>query len=153
MKAFDIDSLRRDPNQGNLYNLFEPTFILRTGFDTNNTIVTQDSVMRMDLICNEIYKKPDVVDFLLNFNDIDNPLNIMEGDLIFFTSYLAIDDFKLKEIDQTETRSALTNSNKTTKIDPNRQKYIEENYSLPTTYLSTPKSPITFEGDNIVIGR
>jgi len=100
-----------------------------------------------------VYKSTDRIDFLLSFNDIDNPLNIMEKDEIFFVSYLAIDDFRLTETDVIETRSLLTNANKSTKIDQNRQKYIEDNYSLPPTFLPEPREQVRFEGDSLVIGR
>jgi hypothetical protein len=77
----------------------------------------------------------------------------MEKDEIYFTSFLAIDEFRTKDTDITETRSQLTNAGKSTKIDKNREKYIEENFSLPPTILPTPREQVTIEGDNLVIGR
>lgn len=153
MTLFDIDSLRRDTNQDNLYNLFEPTFIMRSGYDNSTFVVSEESMMRPDLVCNDIYNRVDLLDFILSYNDIDNPLNLMEGDILFYTAFGAIDNFKLRETDKTDTRKGLINANKSTRIDQNRQKYIEEKFALPPTYLPTPQSPITFEGDNLVIGR
>lgn len=153
MKIVDLENLRRDSKQGNLYNLFEPTFRFKLGYDSAKIVVDADTAMRIDLVCNEVYKSTDRIDFLLSFNDIDNPLNIMEKDEIFFVSYLTIDDFRLTETDVIETRSLLTNANKSTKIDQNRQKYIEDNYSLPPTFLPEPREQVRFEGDSLVIGR
>jgi hypothetical protein len=115
-------------------------------------VVGRGSVMRPDLICNELYKRVDQIDFLMDLNDIDNPLNIMENDVIYFTSYAAIDSFRVKESEVSETRDLLLNANKSTKKDQKRQKYVEDKFSLPPTVLPVPKPPITIEGDNFIIG-
>jgi hypothetical protein len=152
MKLFDLDSLRKDSNQNNLYDLFEPTFQPLPGYQQNLFVVDRDCEMRIDIVCNKIFKKVDVLDAIMNLNDIDNPLNIMENDNIYFTSIDALDDFRLSEIDKKDTRNKLTNPNKANKKDKNREKYIENNFSLPPTFLPEPKSSISFEGDKVILG-
>jgi hypothetical protein len=152
MILFDLDSLTRDSQQNNLYDLFEPTFKSFPGYQQNVFVVDRDCEMRIDIVCNKILDSVNILDGILHLNDIDNPLNIMENDTIYFTSVQALNDFKLNEIDKKEVRNQLTNPNKATKKDKNREKYIEDNFSLPPTVLPEPKSSISFEGDKIVLG-
>jgi hypothetical protein len=42
--------------------------------------------------------------------------------------------------------------NKTTKIDPNRQNYIENDYSLSPVVLDTPREPVRLEDGKFSIG-
>ncbi len=153
MNFFDLNILKRDVNQNDLYNLFEPTFVLLSGVEQSNYVCGKEVEARMDLISNEVFRGVDEVDFLCSLNDIDNPLNIMEGDTIFYTSYGAIDSFRLRDAEIIDTRNLLLNSNKSSKIDKNRQKYVEENFSLPPTFNPTPKPAIQVEGNTIIIGR
>ena len=152
MTLFDLDSLSRDPRQDNLYNFFDSTFRLTNGYQQEPYIVGLEEQMRIDIISNITYKNIDHVDFLCSLNDVDNPLNVKQGDVIYYTSFGAVDAFRIRFQEQTETRNALVNANKSTKVDKNRQKYIEDNYSLPPTLLPTPKAPVRIEGNDIVIG-
>jgi hypothetical protein len=152
MKLYDLDSLRPDKNQNGLFDLFKPTFSSRPSYQKNVCVVYRYCEMRFDIFCNKIHNRVDILDSIMHLNDIDNPLNIMEGDTIYFTSVEALNDFKLNETDKTEIRNQLTNPNKATKKDKNREKYIEDNFSLPPTVLPEPKSSISFEGDKIVLG-
>lgn len=152
MKLYDIDSLRVDEKQDNLFNLFDATFQIQQDVEQSRLVVGREEMMRMDLICQRIYKNIDEVDFLCDLNDIDNPLNIMENDSIFYTAYGAIDSFRVKEAAKTDTRTSLLNPNKSTKKDKNREKFVEDNFSLPPTFNQTPRSSVSVEGDDIVIG-
>lgn len=152
MDFFDIRTLKKDKNQGNLFNFFTPTFLMSNSFEQEVLVVGKESQMRPDLICNELYQRVDQIDFLMSLNDIDNPLNIMENDLIYFTSYSAIDSFRIKAAEIAETRDLLLNANKSTKKDDSRQKYVEEKFNLPPTFLPAPKPPIRIEGDDFIIG-
>lgn len=150
MNIYDISILKRDPNQSDLYDLTEPTFTqpILTPFQM---IVTKEQEMRIDLISYELYKSVDYVDFLLNLNDIDNPINIKQGDVILYTS---IDKFELCKIAPNTNdvkQKTLLSPNKSSKKDPNRQQYIEDNYQLPPTFLETPASPISTSGNKITI--
>lgn len=152
MDFFDIRTIKKDKKQGGLFNFFTPTFLMLSSFEQEVLVVGKESEMRPDLICNELYKRVDQIDFLMSLNDIDNPLNIKENDLIYFTSYAAIDSFRIKEAEVADTRDLLLNANKSTKKDPKRQKYVEEKFNLPPTILPVPRPPITIEGDDFIIG-
>ena len=43
-------------------------------------------------------------------------------------------------------------SDKTTRKDNNRSKYVENGYSLPPVVLNTPQAPVRLEGQSIVVG-
>jgi hypothetical protein len=49
-------------------------------------------------------------------------------------------------------RKALSVPNKTTKIDKNRKKFIDDGFVLPPVVLDETKPPVRLEGGKIVIG-
>lgn len=153
MDFFDTKTLKKDKNQDGLFNFFQPTFKMLTDVDQQLIVVDKDSAMRIDLVCNELYKRVDLIDFLCSFNDIDNPLNVMEGDILFYTSFATIDTFRIKKSETDETRTLLLNPNKASQVDSNRQKYVEDKYSLPPTVMPVPKPHIKIERDNFIIGE
>ena len=152
MELYDINKLTKDSNQENLYNFFDPTFKMTSGFRLNKYIVSREEEMRIDLVSQSIYGSIDQVDFLLNINDIDNPLNIMEGDQLIYPEFGAIDNYRVRVIDNANARSILLNSNKSTKIDSNRKKYVDQDYSLPPTFLDSPEASAKIENNQIIIG-
>lgn len=152
MKLFDLDTLKRDPYQDGLYDLFLPTFNMINGYQQEPYVLGREDEMRIDLVTNQIYDTVEYVDFLCSLNDIDNPLNILEGDVLFYSAVGTIDSFRNRASEVADVRNQLINPNKSTKIDPNRKKYIEENYSLPPTILPSPKPAVRIEGNDIIIG-
>ena len=152
MKLYDLDKLIRDTKQDNLYNFFDPTFKMNIGINLQQHIVAPEEEMRIDLVCNNIYNSTEQVDFLLDLNDIDNPLNIMEGDEILYASITAIPEYRVKTIDNNNARAQLLNANKSSRKDDNRKKYLEENYVLPPTFVETPEAPVKISNNQIIIG-
>lgn len=152
MELYDITSLTRDTNQDNLYDLFTKTFVESTTVPKTRYVVKQDQTMRMDLICQDIYGSVEYVDFLLNFNNIDNPLNIKSGDEIFYTSIDIIDTMKSSEPSEIKAIKKFTNPSKSTRKDPTRKDFLEQGFTLPPNFLDAPQAPIRIEGDTLVIG-
>ena len=152
MKLYNLDKLIRDPKQDDLYNFYDPTFKLETGINLREFVVGPEQIMRMDLVCFEIYKSIDAVDFLCDLNNIDNPLNIKEGDIILYPNYDAISYYRVKITDNNDARAKLLNANKSTKKDNNRQKYVEQNFALPPNMKQVPDSAVKIENGQIVIG-
>lgn len=150
MELYDITTLVRDDNQDGLYNLFEQTFSLKELPNFQYTVLPEQE-MRIDLVCLSIYRNLDHVDMLLDLNSIDNPLNIKAGDIIYYVSSDRLNEFKVTIGATKENRRSLLSPNKSNVKDPNRTKYIEDNYQLPPTFLDTPQSPITIEKNNIRI--
>lgn len=165
----DIYSLHKqikfDSSQ-NLYNFFQPTFIYNPSVTLQDYEVTRDDEMRVDLIFKNIYQYDvtmlqyylDNIDVFLFINNIDNPLNIKAGMIL---KYPNPDDFeRFRYTEQLETLSndvtkqlATPNlPNKTTKIDPNRQSYLENGYSLPPVVLDVPRDPVRIQDGRFSIG-
>jgi hypothetical protein len=88
----------------------------------------------------------------MSVNDIDNPLNVMIGDNLIFPPATTIPDFRLKTPVVEENVRKLTNPNKSTKKDTGRQKYVEQNFSLPPTVVREPTPQVRIEGDRLIIG-
>jgi hypothetical protein len=152
MKLYDLDKLARDTKQDNLYNIFDPTFKMNRGYKLTQYVVSPEQEMRIDLISNSIYGNSDYCDFILDINDIDNPLNIMDGDILIYTEFASIDEYRIKTVDNNNARARLLNANKTSRKDNARKQYVEDNYSLPPIFLETPVASVRIENNQIVIG-
>ena len=151
MELYDITALPKDPNQNNLYDLTEPTFIL-TQLAPLSTIVLPEQEMRIDLISYSLYGTVDYADLLLDLNDIDNPLNIKSGDTISYISLSDLDSYRQTVSVVQQQRNILLNSNKSTSVSTDRHQYIENNYQLPPTFLQNPgSSPVVINQGNITI--
>ena len=141
MKIYDIDQLIKDDKTG-LYNLNQLTF----RYTTPNIrfyvyTVQKGEEMRLDLVCNSIYNSTEYIDILCNINNIDNPLNISEDQVIIYPDkadlyllrYQEVDITKsLQEITNPNVNTSVVNPNKNSRVDKNRQNYLE-NQSLPPT--------------------
>lgn len=122
-------------------------------------VVQQGEEMRIDLVMMSIYDDVSILkslDVLLFINNIDNPLNIMVGDIIYYPPIDVLDSYRYSFEPSSRTgenvRKALAVPNKTTKKDGNRRKFVENGYSLPPVVLDESKPPVRVEGDKIVIG-
>ena len=125
----------------------------------NKYVVQQGEEMRIDLVMMSIYDDVYVLksmDVLLFINNIDNPLNIMVGDIIYYPPIESLDSYRYSFEPSSRAgenvRKALAVPNKTTKKDGNRRKFVENGYSLPPVVLDESKPPVRVEGDKIVIG-
>lgn len=152
MEFYDIDNLKRDVSQNSLYNFFDSTFKYFTGVVLYQYIVSDFHEMRIDLICKDIYKTTDYCDFLLDLNNIDNPLNLLSGDILLYVNADQITYFRVDESTAVTLRNTYLNANKISQPDPNRLSYVQNNYSLPPTFLSIPKSSVTIQDGKIILG-
>ena len=149
MDLYDITTLQRDINQNNLYDLIESTFVMNY-YPPLSMIVLPEQEMRVDLISFSLYGTTDYVDLIMDLNGIDNPLNIMSGDIINYIDLSQLDSYRQSTNTTTSQRNILLNSSKS-QVDNNRQQYIENNYQLPPTFLQTPGSPIVISQGTITI--
>jgi hypothetical protein len=152
MEIYDISSLKRDSKQDNLYDLFTSTFKSLKNENTSIYTVSSEQTMRVDIVSNQVYKSSDYLDFILNVNEIDNPLNIMIGDELKYALIENLPYYRVGETNVQVAKNDLIDIDKQTKIDPNRKKYIEQNYTLIPTVNDSPKDPVMIDGTKIVIG-
>jgi len=152
MKLYNLDKLIRDTKQDDIYNLFDPTFKMVKGYKLTQYVVLPEEEMRIDLISKSMYNDVNQCDFILDVNDIDNPLNIMAGDILIYPEFATIQEYRIQVVDNNNARALLLNANKSSRKDDARKKYVEDNFSLPPTFLETPAASVRIESNQIVIG-
>ena len=165
MDIYSLNKQVKFDTAQNLYNLFQPTFIFNTAVSLQEYEVTRDDEMRIDLIFMNMYQYDvsmlyylDNIDVLLFINNIDNPLNIKAGMILRYPSPDDFDRFRytdtLENLSTDVTKQLATPNlpNKTTKVDPNRQSYLENDYSLPPVVLDVPREPVRIEDGRFSIG-
>lgn len=151
MTLHNISALVRDDNQGGLFDLTQLTFKIP---NLPNLLrpytVTKEREMKIDLISNDIYNTTVYSDLLLDINDIDNPLNIMSGDVIYYLPSDIFDDNKVSPQNIVASK-ILLNQNKVNIKDPNRVSYVENNFQSTPTHLDSSKTPISYKDGKITI--
>lgn len=154
MKIESLTDLERVSDNYNLYNLSGATYRSFNGnYYYNEYIVPEHFEMRMDLICNDIYKSTDYVDFLLWFNDIINPFNIRKETVLYYVLPDLIPRFLAPKENETEVQQVFLNKSKVTRRDKNRDKYKQEvRAKLPPTMTDRKNEQVKVEGDSIIIG-
>jgi hypothetical protein len=161
MNIISLESLKYN-TYTKLYNFYYPVLAyvdIKVDKSLGTYIVQQGEEMRMDLVMMSIYDDVSILksmDVLLFINNIDNPLNIMVGDIIYHPPIDVLDSYRYSFEPSSRAgenvRKALAVPNKTTNKDGNRRKFVENGYSLPPVVLDESKPPVRVEGDQIVIG-
>lgn len=143
-----------------LFNIYYPQLFYTNNEGLNTHIVQRGEEMRIDLVMLSMYNEDTTVltniDIILFINGIDNPLNIVEGDSLYYPPQSALETYRYVFSQGTQPgrniTKALSVPNKTTKIDKNRKKFVENGFVLPPVVLDESRSPVRVEGGNIVIG-
>ena len=154
MKILSFDDnnnnkIKRDPNQDNLFNLFQKNIINTNNVQLQIYIVPREFEMRLDRISNFIYGAPNYVEELMVLNDIISPYSVKEGQYIYFCQ---VDNFqKLYSIDDLQNlkenaRQNLINSSKSNK--PNQDNYNTSDQNLPPTIKPSNLKQIKVGKDN-----
>ena len=115
------------------------------GIQYSSYRVQKGEEMRIDLVCKSIYGNIDYVDIILNVNNISNPLNIKEGTVIIYPDQSNIELLRFTEKAVRDDAKIVSNPNKSNRIDPTRQKYVEvgsissspNNFGLSDDQIST----------------
>lgn len=153
-------------NQDGFSDLFPSTFVFNPDILLLEYTTSRDDVMRIDLILQNIYEiEPNEVssylnqiDVLLYINNIENPLNIVEGMVIKYPKDIGeLDKFRVTNVnddlnEQSKVREQLAFPRKTTRKDNNRKEFIDNGYALPPVVLDTPRNPVTIENGQFTIG-
>lgn len=153
MEIKDLELLKRDPNQGNLYDLTQDNLKFVPNLPSTYFVISDEEEMRIDLVSYAIYDNVDSVDYLLNLNDIDNPLNIMSGDYIKWISPTQLNSIEINISKVDNVSLGLINTNKKTQVDPSRQTYVSNGYSFPPTFNESGTPPASVSGNTIILGN
>lgn len=148
--SFDGDNilrLKRDPNQGNLFNLFQKNIVInnKQNIKLYLYVVQREYEMRLDKISNFLYGTPDYVEELMVINDIINPYSVKEGQYLYYCSLDNLQFFYTTDdtFEDTTSKNNLINSSKT-----NKNKEFTDN--LPLTIKPNNLKQITITEDNKV---
>jgi len=121
--------------------------------------VQKDEDMRIDLVMKSIYDNNYIlsdIDIILYINNIDNPLNIREGMVLYYTSEESLDNYRLGEEEAVSKNKSVKQQlgvlNKTTRVDEKRKKFIDADYSLPPVVKQQSSPSVTFDSESIKIG-
>lgn len=167
----DIKSLNEQllPNKRKdmkIFNLFRPT-IKDNNPEANfqTYVVQQEDEMRIDLIFQKMYDLTpyevgvylENIDVILTVNNIDNPLNIIQGMVLKYPELGSFDLFRIENDEESSQKKKsildkLGKPNKQTKVDPKRKGYVDSNNSLPPTVNRKPKAPVTLNNKSFIIG-
>jgi hypothetical protein len=130
----DITSLE-DLNfniKNNTYNLHYPQMAW-ANVELYTYIVQTGEEMRLDLIMSSIYGDDESIlkdmDIILYINNIDNPLNISAGDIIYYPLVEKLSIYRyiyeLPSNSDGSIKEILSTPNKTTKKDNSRKSFVE----------------------------
>jgi len=108
--------------------------------------------MRLDLVCREVFGNDEDIEFLMNYNNIDNPLNVMTGDIIRYTSVQDSRRGIYAAIENSAVAAGLILSRRGTRTDPNRTTYLDNLNSLTPTMRAVSGSSVNVVGNKIIIG-
>ncbi len=151
MKVFDIDSIKKGSD--GLYDLTTRTFVFKIrDISYLEYKVQKGEEMRIDLICNSIYGNTENIDIILNCNNISNPLNVKEGAVIIYPKSDGISLLRYQEPDKNKSK-ILSDPNRSTTPDSDRQKYLDQNLSIPPNILEKPSKQISTDGGLLKIGN
>lgn len=144
----------------NFFDLFSPSFT-KVNTPLQEFIVQQQHEMRIDLIARDIYgdelSGPEImnnIDILLYINDLDNPLNIKKGMVLFYPEQDQLSNHRVTDSYVSETSkdknrqvNKLAVPNKTSTKDPAREAFKANNFLLPPTAQPIPKEPVRITSD------
>lgn len=128
--------------------------------------ITEEFVMRPDLISETVYGNGNMLDYILKYNEISNPFSIFEGQYLFIPNRDEMDSqFVTDSNDETDTDDAIKTepSDNRYPSDDNRSGYLDKikdgrlnrNIPVETTAPNTVddgQSNIVFKKNKIIFG-
>ena len=142
----------------NKWNLNVPSFKMIQPSLASYTVQRGED-MRIDLIMksiyNDIYNFKDI-DVLLYINNIDNPLNVREGMILYYPDPSSFEGYRFYEEVSAAVKKSVKQSlgvlNKTTRVDEKRKKFLDSDYSLPPVVLQESRPSVTMDDNKIKVG-
>jgi hypothetical protein len=162
--AYDIKSLKdlelvRMKDSSLKFVLNRPSIVWGSNHPFSKYTVEEYESGRMDLVMDAIYGDSTNfadLDIILYLNGIDNPLAVKGGMEIIYPPLESLDDYRFNQKDDyfeaNIVAKRLSVPNKTTKVDSNRQKFVEADYSLPPTVRSNSEPIVSVSNGVIKVG-
>lgn len=133
------------------YDLTQTVWSKQNSFQYFMYVVDRFDEMRIDNISYKIYGTTDYADFLLFLNDIINPLNIKEGDMLIYVNGEDIPSYQVDPEEVRDIRGKLINLSKIKKVDKNRREFNDEKSALPPTVKAVQSESVQFENGKVII--
>lgn len=150
--SFDLTTskIKRDPLQGNLFNLFQKNIVLSQGIAYYIYVVPREFEMRLDRISNYLYGSPDYVEELMVLNDIISPYSIKEGQYIFYCNLDSLQSLYVK--DDMTNENEINRQKLIASSQPNREntKFNNTDKNLPPTIKPSNLQQIKVNKDNTI---
>ena len=146
-------SIEQLDNTNSYFNLEQTVWTIVKNRTYFMYVVDSFNNMRLDQICYDIYGSNEYMDFLMFINDIINPLNVKDGDILIYTNQEDINNFKVDPEVVDNIKNKLINLSKTTRTDKGKSNYNEKVTSLPPTVNQNPTPVITLDGTQVIIGK
>jgi len=150
MKLHDLEVLKKNPNEDNLYDLTEKTYTNYITQFFEYTVLPEED-MRIDLVSISIYDSVDYADLIMSVNEIINPLSIRAGDKLIYPDDRVVDYFRVVPPNPPDLGVSPINPARANIKDPRRLEFIQNNFQLPPTLLPYEQTPIRINRDNITI--
>lgn len=168
-----IEVLRRKPviniNNENIIDLTTKAFDFTGAVSVYNTmVVTDDFVMRSDLVAKVYYGNSNRIDFLLKFNGISNPFSLDVGQILMIgdenelKSQLANQSNAPDNQAKKDIRSAFFDPNRLSKKDQSRLSYIQKKSqtqtagstsNLPPNFAEPGSKELTVQDGKVIFGN
>ncbi len=165
MNIKSINEYVKFDNERDIYNLFDSTFFYDDTVNFEYFEVLEEHEMRIDLLFRDMYNMEsnevglylENIDIILYINSIDNALNIVKGDILKYPPNLEdFDKFRITVDDSGDgikaAKDKLVVPNKATRKDSDREKFKNNNYSLPPVVLDRPRPPVRIENGRFSVG-
>lgn len=120
MISYTFDNIKRDENQGGLYDIFRQTIIDRK-MTLSQDYVQETEEGRLDLVCKRLYGSVKYLEELMMINNIINMWNVKRNDTIYYVSIDLIESYRELEKDDDTSKTIANPKNKSTRTDPNRE--------------------------------
>jgi len=157
MNIVSIDATRRLNSK---WLIEDPSFYYSTDVELREYVVQKHEDMRIDLVMQSLYDDDTGMyqhcDIILYINDIDNPLNIREGMVLYYPTAQAMAEYRYVEEESNKlnktVKERLGYLNKTTRKDEKRKRFVDADYSLPPVVLKESKPGVVLTPTQILIG-
>lgn len=152
-----VENLERDKDQKGLYDLYTTFFINNKSVFVFGYKVQRGESMKINTICNKIYNNYNHLSFLLDLNNILNPLTIKEGDLLLYVKEDDIPNFTAPAEEGKKIRDKVINnaiSSKKQNANKSRKDYIKKRTQsdpLPPNIKQNTSKSLTIDNGVIKI--